>query len=77
MKFFACSQAEGEDAVREVFPDAVIIRPGLIVGSEDRYLNWIAQMDRQFGCYPTFFNDSTVQTPVYVSPHSTYPYSLA
>ena len=34
------SQARGEKAVREEFPDAIILRPSDIYGHEDKYFNY-------------------------------------
>ncbi|CAE6370920.1 unnamed protein product [Rhizoctonia solani] len=39
---FYRAKAEGEDAVREAFPEATIIRPGPIFGHEDKLLNSMA-----------------------------------
>lgn len=40
------SKAEGEEAVREAFPDATIVRPGPLFGHEDKLLNSIATKPR-------------------------------
>ena len=38
---FTCVlQARGEKAVREEFPDAIILRPSDIYGHEDKYFNY-------------------------------------
>ncbi|KAF8682719.1 RmlD substrate binding domain [Rhizoctonia solani] len=39
---FYRAKAEGEDAVREAFPEATIIRPGPIFGHEDKLINSMA-----------------------------------
>ena len=39
---YAVSKAEGEQAVREAFPKAVILRPSLIFGPEDGFFNKFA-----------------------------------
>lgn len=39
---WARSKFAGEEAVRGVFPDAVIMRPSVAFGHEDRFLNWFA-----------------------------------
>ncbi len=43
---YARTKAAGEEAVREAYPDAVILRPSVVVGPEDRYLNLFAEMTR-------------------------------
>ncbi len=45
---YARSKAEGERAVREIFPDAPILRPSAIFGPEDKFLNQFASMARYF-----------------------------
>ena len=37
-------QAQGEDAVRDAFPEAIIIRPAATFGAEDRYFNYYASL---------------------------------
>ncbi|CAE6404503.1 unnamed protein product [Rhizoctonia solani] len=39
---FYRAKAEGEDAVREAFPEATIVRPGPLFGHEDKLLNSMA-----------------------------------
>lgn len=36
------SQAVGENAVREEFPDAIIMKPSEMFGREDRFFNYYA-----------------------------------
>ena len=43
---YARSKAEGEAAVREVFPDAVILRPSIVFGPEDDFFNRFAALAR-------------------------------
>jgi uncharacterized protein YbjT (DUF2867 family) len=40
------SRGEGEAAVRAVLPDAIILRPSIIFGREDQFINRFAQMIR-------------------------------
>lgn len=60
---FYRSRARGELAVREVFPDATIVRAATMFGHEDRFLNHMAS-------YPFVYclNDGKTRVrPVYVS----------
>lgn len=55
---YARSKALGEDAVRRAFPEAVILRPSVVFGPEDSFLNMFGMMARfspvlpVFGCPP-------------------------
>jgi dTDP-4-dehydrorhamnose reductase len=40
------SKAEGEELVREAFPEAAIVRPSAIFGYEDRVCNLVASASR-------------------------------
>ncbi|XP_007965492.3 NADH dehydrogenase [ubiquinone] 1 alpha subcomplex subunit 9, mitochondrial [Chlorocebus sabaeus] len=56
----------GEKAVRDAFPEAVIVKPSDIFGREDRFLNSFAHM-HQFGLIPLgSLSWMTVKQPVYV-----------
>ncbi|KAM8974347.1 NADH dehydrogenase [ubiquinone] 1 alpha subcomplex subunit 9, mitochondrial [Pelodytes ibericus] len=60
------TKAVGEEAVREAFPQATILKPSEIFGREDRYFNHYANM-RWFGGVPLIaFGKKTVKQPVYV-----------
>lgn len=45
---YARTKAEGEAAVREAFPEAVILRPSVVFGPEDEFFNKFASM----ACWP-------------------------
>jgi NADH dehydrogenase len=62
---YARSKAEGEAAVRAAIPTAVILRPSLVVGPEDQFLNRFAAMARLSPVLPVICGDSRFQ-PVYV-----------
>ncbi|XP_067647395.1 NADH dehydrogenase [ubiquinone] 1 alpha subcomplex subunit 9, mitochondrial [Eurosta solidaginis] len=66
---FLKSKYHGECAVRDEFPDATIIRPADIYGSEDRFLRYYAHIwRRQFRGMPLWYaGERTVKQPVYVS----------
>ncbi|KAK1169202.1 NADH dehydrogenase [ubiquinone] 1 alpha subcomplex subunit 9, mitochondrial-like [Acipenser oxyrinchus oxyrinchus] len=61
------TKAVGEEAVREEFPDAIIMKPSEIYGREDRFFNHFANM-RWFGrAVPLIaMGKKTVKQPVYV-----------
>lgn len=63
------SKYEGELRVRDAFPNATIIRPADIYGSEDRFLRYYAHIwRRQFRSMPLWHKgEKTVKQPVYVS----------
>ena len=49
---YAVTKAQGEAAVRETYPNAVILRPSIIFGPEDGFFNKFAQMARFFPALP-------------------------
>ncbi|WP_029605711.1 complex I NDUFA9 subunit family protein [Kozakia baliensis] len=59
------TKAEGEGHVRAAFPDAAIIRPSVVFGPEDRFLNMFAMMARFSPVMPVFCENTRFQ-PVYV-----------
>ncbi|CAJ1057220.1 NADH dehydrogenase 1 alpha subcomplex subunit 9%2C mitochondrial [Notolabrus celidotus] [Xyrichtys novacula] len=61
------NKAVGETAVREEFPDAIIMKPSEVFGREDRFFNYYANM-RWFGnAIPLMaMGKKTVKQPVYV-----------
>ena len=62
---FARSRAEGEGAVKEAFPEAIIVRPSLIFGPDDSFFNTMASLARFFPVMPLIGGKSKFQ-PVYV-----------
>lgn len=62
---YARTKAEGEAAVRAALPSAVILRPSLVVGPEDQFLNRFAGMARLSPVLPVICGDSRFQ-PVFV-----------
>lgn len=46
------SKAKGEAAVKAAFPDAVILRPSVVFGTEDRFFNSLAVMARMARVVP-------------------------
>ena len=43
---YSRTKGQGEDAVRSAFPDATVIRPSIVFGSEDQLTNRLAAMAR-------------------------------
>ncbi|XP_040201068.1 NADH dehydrogenase [ubiquinone] 1 alpha subcomplex subunit 9, mitochondrial [Rana temporaria] len=61
------NKAIGEEAVREVLPEAIIVKPSEIYGREDKFLNYYANL-RWFGGVPLIaYGKKTVKQPVYVA----------
>ncbi len=59
------TKAEGEAAVLEAFPSAVILRPSVIFGQEDQFFNRFAAMSKLSPIIPMVGADTKFQ-PVYV-----------
>lgn len=62
---YARTKGLGEEAVTTFFPDAVILRPSVIFGSEDAFFNRFAKMARLMPVLPLVGADTKFQ-PVYV-----------
>jgi NADH dehydrogenase len=60
------SKAAGEAAVRQAFPEAVILRPSIIFGPEDHFFNRFAAMARTAPGLPLVGGGATKFQPVYV-----------
>ena len=63
---YARSKAEGEAAVREVFPGAVILRPSVVFGPEDDFFNRFAALARIAPVLPLIGGGQTKFQPVFV-----------
>ena len=59
------TKAQGEEAVRTVFPKAVIVRPSIIFGPEDQFTNRFANLIRFLPVLPVIGGRTKFQ-PVYV-----------
>jgi uncharacterized protein YbjT (DUF2867 family) len=59
------SRGEGEDKARANFPGVIILRPSVIFGPEDRFLNKIAELARFSPVVPVIGADAKLQ-PVFV-----------
>jgi NADH dehydrogenase len=62
---YSRTKAEGEAAVLATFPDAVILRPSIIFGTEDGFFNRFASMSRMGPILPVVGANTRFQ-PVYV-----------
>lgn len=62
---YARSKAQGEAAVLAAIPTATILRPSLVIGPEDQFLNRFAAMARLSPILPVIAGDSRFQ-PVFV-----------
>ncbi len=59
------TKAAGEKAVREEFPEAIVVRPATVFGPEDRFLNLIGEMQERLPFVPIINNGETLLQPVY------------
>jgi NADH dehydrogenase len=62
---YARSKAEGEAAVRDVFPRAVILRPSVVFGPEDDFFNRFAALARIAPALPLIGGGNTKFQPVF------------
>ena len=60
------ARAIGERLVRERFPEATILRPSVMFGPDDAFLNRLAAMARVMPVLPLFASGQTRLQPVYV-----------
>ena len=63
---YARSKAAGEEAVREAFPASAIVRPSIVFGKEDDFLNRFAWIARLAPAIPLIGGGNTRFQPVYV-----------
>lgn len=62
---YAKSKGEGEAAVFAAFPNATVLRPSIIFGTEDKFFNMFAGMARLLPVMPVLCGDTRFQ-PVWV-----------
>jgi uncharacterized protein YbjT (DUF2867 family) len=62
---YAQTKAFGEAAVRQILPDAVIMRPSVVFGPEDEFFNRFAEMARFMPALPLIGTGVTKLQPVF------------
>jgi uncharacterized protein YbjT (DUF2867 family) len=60
------SRGEGELAVKAAFANAIIIRPAVMFGEDDAFLNTIVKLLKRLPAYPLFGRGLTRLQPVFV-----------
>jgi len=63
---YARTKAEGELAVRDVYPDAAIVRPSIVFGNGDSFFNRFAAMAQISPALPLIGGGATRFQPVFV-----------
>ena len=63
---YARTKAEGEAAVREIYPDAVVVRPSIVFGPGDHFFNRFAAMAQTSPALPLIGGGQTRFQPVFV-----------
>jgi NADH dehydrogenase len=63
---YIASKGRGEDVTREWFPDATMLRPSVVFGPEDDFLNRFAALARFLPALPLFGGGATKLQPVFV-----------
>ncbi len=63
---YARTKAEGEQAVRDALPDAVVVRPSVMFGPDDQFTNRFATLARMSPFLPLVGGGATRMQPVFV-----------
>src|SRR5579863_1961746 len=63
---YIASKGQGEKAVREAAPGAIVLRPSVVFGPEDDFLNRLGLLARFSPALPLFGSGTTRLQPVYV-----------
>ena len=63
---YILSRGEGELAVQAAFANAIIIRPAVMFGRDDAFLNMLVKLLKQLPAYPMFGRGQTRLQPVFV-----------
>ncbi len=62
---YVVARARGEQAVRDAFDNAAILKPSVIFGQEDRFLNLMGRILKNAPVYPVIAGETRMQ-PVFV-----------
>lgn len=60
------ARGQGEEAVAAAFPNAIIVRPAVMTGSDDAFLTTIVRLLRVLPAYPLFGSGDTRLQPAFV-----------
>ena len=60
------ARARGEEVVREAFGQATILRPSVMFGPEDKFLNTLLRLIQMLPAVPLFGDGATLLQPVFV-----------
>ena len=63
---YIASKGRAEDAVREAFAEAIILRPSIVFGPEDEFFNRFAALARFLPALPVFGGGANRLQPVFV-----------
>jgi NADH dehydrogenase (ubiquinone) 1 alpha subcomplex subunit 9 len=63
---WAQTKYAGEQAVREIFPWATIVRPTQLFGTEDKFLHFFANMAKMYRMVPVIEDGQILTQPVWV-----------
>ena len=58
---YAATKGRGEELVREAFPKATILRPSILFGTDDEFVNMLAGMISNLPALPVFGPDAELQ----------------
>src|SRR5690606_29129784 len=62
---YASTKGQGEELVRAAFPRATVLRPSVMFGEDDRFVNLFAGLIMRMPIVPVFGSEAKLQ-PVYV-----------
>jgi NADH dehydrogenase len=63
---YISARGRGEQVVQAAFPNAILIRPAVMFGSDDSFLTTLVKLVRILPVYPMFGRGETKMQPVYV-----------